>query len=129
MHDALRAVWHMSKEEYAAILRRDGEKAKNKDFGAWGPRWNRQPAPSWADAEFLTKRMGALARPPSHVQQGVQGPPPRPLLVAGVVSVAAAVMSAFLWLSMALRLPTIVNFGTRALNAPRRLLFSQKASS
>ena len=116
----------LSKEEYAAIKARDSNRERNKDYGAWGPRWNRQPAPSWADAEFLTKRMGALARPTNPAQ--VQDAKLRPRLVAAGIRAAAVVTAGLLWLWNVLRLPAIVNIGARALNAPRRI-FSQQARS
>ena len=43
----------LTDNEYAAIKKREAEQIKNKDFGAFGPRWNRESRP---DGDWMLMR-------------------------------------------------------------------------
>ena len=43
----------LTDNEYAAIKKREAEQVKNKDFGAFGPRWNRESRP---DGDWMLMR-------------------------------------------------------------------------
>merc|ERR1711965_804240 len=49
----------LTAEEWERIKARDRAETAGKDFGAWGPRFQRTEAPFWASAGFLSKS-GAL---------------------------------------------------------------------
>eukprot|EP00320_Phaeocystis_rex_P022238 CAMPEP_0119069484 /NCGR_PEP_ID=MMETSP1178-20130426/19589_1 /TAXON_ID=33656 /ORGANISM="unid sp, Strain CCMP2000" /LENGTH=123 /DNA_ID=CAMNT_0007051253 /DNA_START=188 /DNA_END=559 /DNA_ORIENTATION=+ len=58
----------LSPEQYAALKAKEQKKASEKNYGAWGPRFQPTDAPFWATEKFLTKS-GAFKRKTQQEQE------------------------------------------------------------
>lgn len=112
----------LSEKEWADIQKRELAERESKDFGAWGPRFNKVDAPFWAQPGSMFRPMTSLARTSTSKAVGGLGGLREKLAKAGPAAALAYVLLNIFWYGI--NVAWVVLF-----TAPKKLASSSEPGS